>query len=142
MPEGSGSPSWARPGSSHDRLVRLLKFGLPALGLILLLLLAIAPFGKKSEVSFLLDKNKADKAQERMRVESARYTGSDDKGQPFEITAKLLALSEFVTKNLAICVSCGNPANKSQRLSTSRKRIEVGASDKYEARCRRCFKPE
>jgi len=66
----------------------------------------------------------------------------DYKGQPFDITAKLLAVSEFVTKNLAICVSCGNPANKSQRLSTSRKRIEVGASDKYEARCRRCFKPE
>jgi len=65
----------------------LLKLGLPALGLILLILLAIAPFGKKSEISFLLDKNKADRAQERMRVESARYTGSDDKGQPFEINA-------------------------------------------------------
>ncbi|MDP9163477.1 MAG: LPS export ABC transporter periplasmic protein LptC [Pseudomonadota bacterium] len=87
MPDGSGSPGWARPGSSHDRLVRLLKLGLPALGLILLLLLAIAPFSKKSEVSFLLDKNKADKASERMRVEAARYTGSDDKGQPFEINA-------------------------------------------------------
>jgi len=87
MPDGTGTPSWARPGSSHDRLVRLLKLGLPALGLILLILLAIAPFGKKSEISFLLDKNKADRAQERMRVESARYTGSDDKGQPFEINA-------------------------------------------------------
>ncbi|MDP9086385.1 MAG: LPS export ABC transporter periplasmic protein LptC [Pseudomonadota bacterium] len=87
MPETPGAASWAKPGSSHDRLVRLLKFGLPTLGLILLLLLAIAPFGKKSEVSFLLDKNKADKAQERMRVETARYTGSDDKGQPFEINA-------------------------------------------------------
>ncbi|GAC1578054.1 MAG: LPS export ABC transporter periplasmic protein LptC [Sphingomicrobium sp.] len=87
MPETPGAASWARPGSSHDRLVRLLKFGLPALGLILILLLAIAPFGKKSEGSFLLDKNKADRAPERMRVESARYTGSDDKGQPFEINA-------------------------------------------------------
>ena len=66
----------------------------------------------------------------------------DYKGQPFEITAKLLALSEFVTKNLAICVVCGNPANKSQRLSHSKKRIEVGAANKYEARCRRCFRPE
>ena len=63
----------------------------------------------------------------------------DYRGQPFEITAKLLALAEFVTKNLAICVECGNPANRSQRLSPSRKRIDVGAGDKYEARCRRCF---
>jgi len=64
----------------------------------------------------------------------------DYRGRPFEITAKLLALAEYVTKNLAICVVCGNPANRSQRLSHSRKRIEVGASNKYEARCRRCFK--
>ena len=78
---------WARPGSSHDLFVRLLKFGLPAAVVLLLLFLAIAPFGKKSEVSFLLDKNKADKAQERMRVEQARYTGADNKGQPFEIVA-------------------------------------------------------
>ena len=78
---------WAQPGSRHDRLVRLLKFGLPALVVGLFLLLAIAPFGKKGDVSFLLDKNKADKAQERMRVEQARYTGADDKGQGFEIVA-------------------------------------------------------
>jgi len=81
-------PRWARPGSSHDRFVRLLKLGLPVIGFALLLLLAIAPFNKKSEVSFLLDKNKADKASERMRVEQARYTGADDKGQPFEINAR------------------------------------------------------
>ena len=78
---------WAQPGSGHDRFVRLLKFGLPAVVICLVLLLAIAPFGQKSEVSFLLDKNKADKAQERMLVEQARYSGTDDKGQPFEIAA-------------------------------------------------------
>ena len=78
---------WAGPGSTHDRFVRVLKFGLPAAVVLLLLLLAIAPFGKKSEVSFLLDKNKADKAQERMRVEQARYSGADNKGQKFEIVA-------------------------------------------------------
>ncbi len=63
----------------------------------------------------------------------------DYRGRPFEITARLLAVAEFVTKNLAICVVCGNPANRSQRLSDSKKRIQVGAQDKYEARCRRCF---
>ncbi|MDO8757481.1 MAG: thymidine kinase, partial [Elusimicrobiota bacterium] len=64
----------------------------------------------------------------------------DFRGEPFETTARLMALSEFVTKNLAICMLCGNPANRSQRLSGGRKVVEVGASDKYEARCRRCFK--
>ena len=88
MADAASSPGWAHPGSAHDRLIRILKLGLPALGLLLLILLAIAPFGHKNEISFLLDKNKADKAQERMRVESARYTGSDDKGQPFEISAE------------------------------------------------------
>lgn len=63
-------------------------------------------------------------------------------GRPFMVTAKLLALAEYVTKNLAICMSCGGPANHSQRLSHSKVRIDVGAADKYEARCRKCFKPE
>jgi len=63
-------------------------------------------------------------------------------GRPFDNTAKLMAVAEFVTKNHAICVCCGNPANRSQRLSGSTKRIDVGAADKYEARCRRCFNPE
>jgi len=63
----------------------------------------------------------------------------DYRGQPFEATAGLMAIAEFVSKQLAICVVCGNPANRSQRLSTTRKRISVGAGDKYEARCRRCF---
>lgn len=66
----------------------------------------------------------------------------DYRGLPFESTAKLLGVAEFVTKNLAICVVCGNPANKSQRLSQSKKRIVVGAAEKYEARCRKCYKPE
>lgn len=63
----------------------------------------------------------------------------DYMGRPFDVMARLLAVAEFVTKNLAICVVCGNPANRSQRLSHSKKRIVVGASDKYEARCRKCF---
>lgn len=64
----------------------------------------------------------------------------DYKGEPFVATSRLMSVAEFVTKNLAICVVCGNPANRSQRLSQTRKRITVGAADKYEARCRRCFK--
>lgn len=62
-------------------------------------------------------------------------------GRPFEPVARLLALAEYVTKNLAICVVCGNPANKSQRVAAGKSRIVVGHTDKYEARCRRCFRP-
>ena len=78
---------WAEPGSRHDRVVRLAKLALPALALALMLLLAIAPFGKKGDVSFILDKNKVAEAQERMRVESARYVGQDNKGQRFVVAA-------------------------------------------------------
>ncbi|MFH2201606.1 MAG: thymidine kinase [Elusimicrobiota bacterium] len=63
----------------------------------------------------------------------------DYRGRPFEATANLMAVAEFVSKQLAICVACGNPANKSQRLSHTRKRISVGSTDQYEARCRGCF---
>ncbi|MBI3554508.1 MAG: thymidine kinase [Elusimicrobia bacterium] len=64
----------------------------------------------------------------------------DFRGVPFPVTARIMAVAEFVTKNLAICAVCGSPANRSQRLSVSKKLIEVGTQDKYEARCRRCFK--
>lgn len=63
----------------------------------------------------------------------------DFRGEPFAVTCRLMGVAEFVTKNLAICTVCGNPANRSQRLSQGKKVIDVGAADKYEARCRRCF---
>ena len=66
----------------------------------------------------------------------------DFRGQPFEPIPKLLAVAEFITKNLAICVKCGNPANRSQRIAQSSEQLLVGAGDSYEARCRHCFKPE
>jgi lipopolysaccharide export system protein LptC len=78
---------WAEPGSRHDLFVRATKFVLPILIIALVVILAIAPFDKRSEVSFILDKNKVDAAQERMRVEAARYTGTDNKGQKFAINA-------------------------------------------------------
>jgi thymidine kinase len=64
----------------------------------------------------------------------------DFRGVPFPVTCRLMGVAEFVTKNLAICTVCGNPANRSQRLSSGKKVIDVGAADKYEARCRRCFR--
>ena len=62
-------------------------------------------------------------------------------GRPFPPIPELLATAEYITKTLAICVKCGNPANRTQRLVKSDKEILVGAEDIYEARCRKCFKP-
>jgi thymidine kinase len=62
-------------------------------------------------------------------------------GRPFEPMPQLLAIAEYITKTLAICVICGNPANHTQRLVASSDRVLVGASGMYEARCRHCFDP-
>lgn len=64
-------------------------------------------------------------------------------GQPFEPMPQLMAIAEYVTKTLAVCVRCGAPANRSQRLlAGDGGRVLVGASEAYEPRCRRCFEPE
>jgi thymidine kinase len=60
----------------------------------------------------------------------------DYKGIPFEPIPQLLARAEYITKTLAICMVCGNPANMTQRKIHSNDRVLVGASDSYEARCR------
>ncbi|MCL5028397.1 MAG: thymidine kinase [Bacteroidetes bacterium] len=62
----------------------------------------------------------------------------DYRGIPFEPMPQLLAISEYITKTLAICVVCGNPADKTQRKTTTSERVVVGAADIYEARCRKC----
>jgi thymidine kinase len=62
-------------------------------------------------------------------------------GRPFEPMPQLLAIAEYITKTLAICVVCGGPANHTQRLVASSDRVLVGASGMYEARCRHCFDP-
>ena len=62
----------------------------------------------------------------------------DYRGKPFEPMPQLLAIAEYITKTLAICVKCGNPANRTQRLSKESARVIVGTSDIYEARCRFC----
>jgi len=67
---------------------------------------------------------------------------TDFMGRPFEPMPRLLAVAEEITKLLAICVRCGNPAVNTQRLVASGDLIVVGAAGMYEARCRRCFQPE
>ncbi len=62
-------------------------------------------------------------------------------GKPFEPMPQLLAIAEYITKTLAICMVCGNPANHTQRLVASQDRVLLGAQGTYEARCRACFDP-
>jgi len=65
----------------------------------------------------------------------------DYRGQPFEPIPQLLALAESITKTMAVCMVCGEPANRTQRLIESDERIVVGAGEAYEPRCRECFNP-
>ena len=62
----------------------------------------------------------------------------DYRGIPFEPMPQLLSVAEYITKSLAICVVCGNPADRTQRKTASAERVIVGAADLYEARCRKC----
>ena len=66
---------------------------------------------------------------------------TDYMGRPFVPMPDLLAHAESITKTLAICMRCGNPAKHTQRLRGSDELIVVGAEGMYEARCRRCFEP-
>jgi thymidine kinase len=66
---------------------------------------------------------------------------TDYLGRPFEPMPQLLAIAEYTTKTLAICMVCGGPAGFTQRLVASKERVLVGATGTYEARCRRCFDP-
>jgi lipopolysaccharide export system protein LptC len=79
---------WAAPGGAHDYLIRTLKIAMPALIGVVLAFLAFAPLEDKQEVSFVLDKNKVDQAEERMRVQSAQYRGQDNLGRPFVLSAR------------------------------------------------------
>ena len=63
----------------------------------------------------------------------------DYRGRPFEPMPELLAIAEYITKTLAICMVCGAPANRTYRKHKRGGRVVVGGTDLYEARCRRCF---
>lgn len=65
----------------------------------------------------------------------------DFQGRPFEPIPELLAVAEYITKNLAVCMVCGAPADRSQRLDPSESQVLLGATDRYEARCRRHWNP-
>jgi thymidine kinase len=66
---------------------------------------------------------------------------TDYLGRPFHPIPELLAVADDITKTLAICMQCGNPAKHTQRLVANEDLIVVGAAGLYEARCRLCFEP-
>jgi len=64
---------------------------------------------------------------------------TDYLGKPFGPIPALMAIAEDVQKVHAICVKCGNLANHSHRLSSSKKLVVLGEKDVYEPLCRGCF---
>jgi thymidine kinase len=71
-------------------------------------------------------------------------TDTDFRGEPFGAMPQLMAIAEVVDKLQAICVVCGDPACRNQRLVNGRPAVYdsptilVGGSESYEARCRHC----
>ena len=69
---------------------------------------------------------------------------TDFRGEPFSVMPQLMAIAEFVDKITAICMKCGNPATKTQRLIDGKPAdyndpiVLIGAKESYEARCRNC----
>jgi thymidine kinase len=98
------------------------------------------------EVQFL-DKDIIDVAQ-KLALKGIRVIlaglDTDFRGEPFSITASAMTIAEDVTKLTAICVVCGAPATKTQRIINGKPAsyhdpiMKVGASEAYEPRCRHC----
>jgi thymidine kinase len=71
-------------------------------------------------------------------------TDTDFRGEPFGPMGDLMAVAEIVDKLQAICVVCGDPACRNQRLLNGKPArydsptIMVGGRESYEARCRHC----
>lgn len=70
----------------------------------------------------------------------------DFRGEPFSFMPRLLSIAEYVTKLTAICVKCGIPATRTQRIVNGKPAryddpiVLIGAEESYEARCRSCHK--
>ena len=79
--------SFAAPGGFHDRLIRFLAAALPGAVGVLAAVMILTPLGPRGEISFLLDRNKVEVTNERIRVDQATYRGSDGKGRAFSVSA-------------------------------------------------------
>jgi thymidine kinase len=61
-------------------------------------------------------------------------------GGPFDPIPQLLAVADRITKCRAVCSRCGADAGRSFRTSGGTERVQVGAAEAYEARCRACWR--
>jgi thymidine kinase len=61
--------------------------------------------------------------------------------RPFGPMPRILALAEYVDKVHAVCMRCGAPAHYSQRMAGGGEQLQLGDTESYEARCRRCYEP-
>ncbi len=70
----------------------------------------------------------------------------DFRAKPFENTMRLMPKVDYLTKLHAVCIKCGDYANRTQRIINGKPApyhdpiILIGSSEHYEARCRRCYK--
>lgn len=68
----------------------------------------------------------------------------DFRGEPFGPISRIMSIAEFADKIQAICIVCGNPATRTQRLINGKPAnysdpiVLIGATESYEARCRKC----
>jgi lipopolysaccharide export system protein LptC len=79
--------AFAAPGGTHDRMLRLLGVVLPAAVGVVVAAMVVTPLFPRSEVSFLLDRNRVAITQERLQVTDAVYRGLDNKTRPFSVKA-------------------------------------------------------
>lgn len=77
----------AAPGGMHDRIVGFLAVVLPAAVGVVAALMIVTPLSPRGEVSFLLDRNKVDVAENRVQVDRAVYRGQDNRNRPFSVMA-------------------------------------------------------
>jgi thymidine kinase len=63
-------------------------------------------------------------------------------GNSFGPMPKLLACAESILKLKAVCMGGGGLASRTQRLTSERQQVVVGAAERYEARCRACYDPD
>lgn len=78
---------FAAPGGSHDKVIWFLARALPMGVGIVAALMIVTPLSPRGEISFLLDRNKVEVIEERLRVDNAMYRGADAQGRPFSLTA-------------------------------------------------------
>ena len=83
----SARQHFAAPGGTHDKVVAFLARALPMGIGVIAALMVITPLSPRGEVSFLLDRNKVEVIDERLRVDNAMYRGADKDGRPFSLTA-------------------------------------------------------